>query len=66
MNLVSLMKYLNINKYNEIKFLIISFLGAEAISNVLKMTFHRLEPTGTLYTFQSEENLMTVVTYGLA
>lgn len=53
-----------INKLKEIEFLIISFLGAEAISNILKIVFHRLGPSGTLYTFPSGEGFMTVVTYG--
>jgi membrane-associated phospholipid phosphatase len=44
--------------------LIISFLGAEAISNILKITFHRLGPSGVLYTFPSGEGFITVVTYG--
>jgi membrane protein DedA with SNARE-associated domain/membrane-associated phospholipid phosphatase len=54
----------SINKLEEIEFLIISFLGAEAISNILKIAFHRLGPSGTFYTFPSGEGFMTVVTYG--
>lgn len=53
-----------INKLKEIGFFIISFLGAELTSNVLKIIFHRLGPSGILYTFPSGESLMTVVTYG--
>lgn len=53
-----------INKVQEIKFLGISFLGAEVLGNVLKAIFHRLGPSGTLYTFPSGESLMAVVVYG--
>lgn len=41
-----------------------SFLGAEAISNILKIVFHRVGPSGIFYTFPSGESFMTVVTYG--
>lgn len=54
-----------INKTREIKFIIVCFSGAEAISNILKTIFHRLGPSGELYTFPSGETFMTVVTYGL-
>lgn len=53
-----------INKLNEIKVLISSFLGAEVISNVLKIIFHRVGPSGAVYTFPSGESFMTVVIYG--
>lgn len=53
-----------INKLHEIKFLIISFLGAEGLDIVLRNIFHRLGPSGTIYTFPSGEVLMPVVIYG--
>lgn len=49
------------NEYRKIGFMA---LGAGVISNVLKIIFHRLGPSGALYTFPSGESLMTVVTYG--
>lgn len=54
-----------INSAREIKFIILCFSGAEVISNILKTIFHRLGPSGELYTFPSGETFMTVVTYGL-
>lgn len=53
-----------INKVHEIKFMIISFLGAVLLENMLRNIFHRLGPTGIQYTFPSGEVLMSVVVYG--
>ncbi len=52
-----------INKLHEIKFMIISFLGAVLLENILRNVF-RLGPTGTRYTFPSGEVLISVVVYG--
>jgi membrane protein DedA with SNARE-associated domain len=53
-----------INKYNEIKFLIVAFLGGVLLNNVLRIVFRRFGPSGTVYTFPSGQSLMVVVTYG--
>lgn len=52
------------NKLLELRFLTISFLGAVALSSMLRNIFHRIGPTGTEYTFPSAENIVAVVTYG--
>jgi len=53
-----------INKLHEIKFFTISFLGGDGLDIVLKNIFHRLGPSGKIYTFPSGGVLMSVVTYG--
>lgn len=52
------------NKFYEIRFLIISLLGAKCLDIALKNVFHRLGPSGMIYTFPSSEVLMAVVVYG--
>lgn len=51
-------------KYNEIKFLIIAFLGGMLLNNALRFVFRRVGPSGKIYTFPSGQSLMVVVTYG--
>jgi len=52
------------DKALEIKFLSTSFLGASLLGIVLKNLFHRLGPTGNLYTFPSSETIVSTVIYG--
>ncbi|MBL4934540.1 bifunctional DedA family/phosphatase PAP2 family protein [Clostridium sp. YIM B02515] len=52
------------NKLYEIRFLIISYLGAEGLGILLKNVFHRLGPSGIIYTFPSNEVLISIVIYG--
>jgi membrane protein DedA with SNARE-associated domain/membrane-associated phospholipid phosphatase len=52
------------NKLQEIRVLSLSFLGAEGLVIALKGIFHRLGPSGMLYTFPSGEVLLSVVVYG--
>lgn len=54
----------NINKVREIQFLFVSSLGGKLLDIALKNVFHRLGPSGNIYTFPSSEVLMTVVVYG--
>jgi membrane protein DedA with SNARE-associated domain len=52
------------NKALEIKFLSTTFLGASLLGAILKNLFHRLGPTGNLYTFPSSETIGSTVIYG--
>lgn len=52
------------NKLCEIGFLILSLLGAEGISVVLRIVFHRTGPSEMMLTFPSGEVLMSAVAYG--
>jgi membrane protein DedA with SNARE-associated domain len=52
------------NKFKDIEFLIISFLGAEGLEIILKNIFHRVGPSGKVLTFPSGEVFMSVVIYG--
>lgn len=54
----------NINKVREIQFLLLSSLGGKLLDMALKNVFHRLGPSGNIYTFPSSEVLMSVVVYG--
>lgn len=54
----------NINKVREIQFLLVSYLGGKLLDVALKNAFHRLGPSGKIYTFPSSEVLMSVIVYG--
>ena len=60
----------NADKYLEILFLIIIFIGGEALQTILRLTFGRLGPKGLSivgiipYTFPSDKSFMAVVAYG--
>jgi membrane protein DedA with SNARE-associated domain/membrane-associated phospholipid phosphatase len=53
-----------INKLHEAKFLIISYLGTYGLGILLRYAFHRLGPSGIIYTFPSGEIMMSIVIYG--
>lgn len=54
----------NINKVREIQFLLASSIGGKLLDISLKNVFHRLGPSGYIYTFPSSEVLISVVVYG--
>lgn len=54
----------NINKVREIQFLLVSSIGGKLLDISLKNVFHRLGPSGDIYTFPSSEVLISVVVYG--
>lgn len=53
-----------INEYNEIKFMIVAFIGGVLLNYILRFVFRRVGPSGIVYTFPSGQSLMVVVTYG--
>jgi len=55
------------NRLLEIRFLIITVLGGVLWEEGLRLLFHRVGPSGgTIYTFPSQQALLSVVVYGFA
>lgn len=60
----------DIDKFLEIKFVILAILGGEVLQTILRVVFRRLGPEGVAlianikYTFPSKQSFMAIVTYG--
>lgn len=61
---IILAAFKEINRLHEIKFITMSFLGAELLSFALKNVFRRIGPSGLVYTFPSSKILIPSVIYG--
>ncbi|HVJ49259.1 VTT domain-containing protein [Desulfitobacterium sp.] len=54
------------NRLLETRFLLITVLGGALLEEGLRLIFHRVGPSGNMYTFPSQQALLAVVVYGFA
>jgi hypothetical protein len=48
----------------EMLFLFITVIGGELLEEGLRLIFHRIGPSGNIFTFPSEQTLIAVIVYG--